>query len=563
MVEPALAVASTDKVGRYELLRRLGSGGMAEVHLARAAGFEGFQKLLVLKRILPHLSADHEFVRMFVAEARLAAILDHSNVVQVFDIGKEGTDYYFTMEYVYGENLQTILRAVRRKGDALPLELAVAIAIGAAWGLHYAHERVGFDGMPLQIVHRDVSPTNVMVTYDGCVKVADFGIAKVTSRTDVTQAGIRKGKVPYMSPEQCRALPLDRRSDVYSLGIVLYECATMGRLFDGDNEFGVMNRIVNGDIPLPSSKRQNFPKDLERIIMRALATDPQRRYASAAELASDLERFARERRLHVSQSALGELMHRLFEPRPFPFGALLGTAAGVNAAASSEHSSVRAGSVPAVRFPDATPASHPSMSASGTGSRSAAASSAMSSATSAGGRSRSQVMPRRSNMLRGVAIGLGAVAAVAVIGVSAVWMFGQPTAAPAAAPAGTPTQPSAAPAVAAPDLAATPSAPAATPTGPTATPSPTPTEPTATPSAPAATPTAPAATPSAAPQAEPADARPSPTAEAAPDAEADEALVIVDEEAKRARRKPTPKKPTGDEKADGGANPDLDSFLPK
>ncbi|MBX7084477.1 MAG: serine/threonine protein kinase, partial [Nannocystaceae bacterium] len=432
--------AASDRLGRYELLRRLGSGGMAEVHLARAAGLEGFQKLLVLKRILPHLAADPEFVRMFLAEARLAAILDHPNVVQVFDIGREGAEFFFTMEYVYGENLQTILRASRRKGTVLPIELAIAIAMGAATGLHYAHERVGFDGMPLGLVHRDVSPTNVMVTYDGCVKMADFGIAKVTSRTDVTQAGIRKGKVPYMSPEQCRAEPLDRRSDVFSLGIVLYECTTMSRLFDGDNEFGLMNRIVNGDVPLPSTKRQNFPKDLERIIMRALAPQRDRRFATAGELAAELERFARERKLRATQSALGEFMHELFEPRPFPFGALLGApmAAAAASAGTGEHSARSGAAVPAVRMPaDVTPPSHSQSTAAGSRS---------------GSRS-SVVAPRGGSTLRGVAIGLGAVAAVAAVAVGAVFVATANTTTTASPTA--PARPAAAPA------AVTPPAPAA------------------------------------------------------------------------------------------------------
>lgn len=549
MVEPAFVSGPADRLGRYELLRRLGSGGMAEVHLARAAGLEGFQKLVVLKRILPHLSADQEFVRMFLAEARLAAILDHSNVVQVFDIGKEGADYFFTMEYVYGENLQTILRAIRRKGDALPLELAVAIAIGAATGLHYAHDRVGFDGMPLQIVHRDVSPTNVMVTYDGCVKVADFGIAKVTSRTDVTQAGIRKGKVPYMSPEQCRAQPLDRRSDVYALGIVLYECATMGRLFDGDNEFGVMNRIVNGDVPLPSTKRQNFPKDLERIIMKALASDRDRRYASGAEMVADLERFARERKLRVSSSALGEFMHALFEPRPFPFGALLGSPNQLASSSSStgEYSGGRASSsVPAVRMPpDVTPSSHPSMTTSGR--------------SSAHSRSHSQlgsVQPQSGGLMRGVAIGLGGVAALALLGVGGMWAFGARTpdaAAPnATVPAGIGTS------VAGPSTTPTP-APLVAPVAPvagspavTVTAPPAPVEVAADPSV---------AVPSVAVPSVPAPSVPAPSEVEAPPP--DDAVVVVDDNgAARPRKKTTgPKKP-GDAKPSGEPQPDLDAFLP-
>lgn len=516
-----------DRLGRYELLRRLGSGGMAEVHLARAAGLEGFQKLVVCKRILPHLSADPEFVRMFLAEARLAAILDHPNVVQVFDIGKDGRDYFFTMEYVYGENLHTLLKAVRRRGEALPLEHALTVAIGAASGLHYAHERVGFDGMPLQIVHRDVSPTNVMITYDGCVKMADFGIAKVTSRTDVTQAGIRKGKVPYMSPEQCRAEQLDRRSDVFAIGIALYEITTMQRLFDGDNEFGVMNRIVNGDVPPPSTKREGYPKELERIVMKALARDRDKRYATAAELVADLERFARDRRMRIGQAALGEFMHAMFEPRPFPFGALLGTPSSAAASISTgEGSGLRpSASIPAIRVsPDVTPASHPSMTSTSSRSRSQ-----IGSVGSVG-----SIAVRRGGTLRGVAIGLGIVAALAVVSVGGVWAYMNSRtdeAAPAAAPV---PAPAAVGASLGPSTASTP--------------------------APAVA--APEVTPVAPPAAEAIAAPAAPAAEAPPGEPTEESLVIVEEDGKaRPRKKGTPKKGEG-KPADEAKQPDLDAFMP-
>ncbi len=377
------------------------------MHLARAAGLEGFQKLLVLKRILPHLSADPDFVRMFLAEARLAAILDHPNVVQVFDIGRDANDYFFTMEYVYGETLQGILRDARQRNEPLPIEHAVTIGVGAALGLHYAHDRVGFDGMPLQLVHRDVSPTNVMVTYDGCVKVADFGIAKVTTRTDVTQAGIRKGKVPYMSPEQCVAGPLDRRSDVFALGIVLYECTTMMRLFDGDNEFGIMNRIVNGDFPPPSTRRAGYPRELEQIVLRALARDRDHRYASAGALAADLEQFARDRRLRATQAGLGEYMHARFAPRPFPFGALLGGSPQARHSSSGAAFMSPGTSLPPISMPsDVTPASSPS-------------------ATAASQRSRVSwpSVSTPNNTLRQAAIGLGLVAALSIVALVATWIY--------------------------------------------------------------------------------------------------------------------------------------------
>ncbi|MEA2696845.1 MAG: eukaryotic-like serine/threonine-protein kinase, partial [Myxococcales bacterium] len=221
MLQPRDAALDNAQLGRYELLARLAVGGMAEIYLARAQGMSGFEKLLVLKRILPQHALDPELLRMFLDEARLSATLTHPHITQVYDIGTQGDTPFFTMEYVHGANLREILnaQAAVAGGDrVLPDAHAVSIIAAAAAGLHYAHERRGADGQPLQIVHRDVSPSNVLVTYDGAVKVADFGIAKWTSQRTQTQAGALKGKFAYMSPEQCRSQPVDRRSDVFALG---------------------------------------------------------------------------------------------------------------------------------------------------------------------------------------------------------------------------------------------------------------------------------------------------------------------------------------------------------
>jgi len=400
-------MAVTETLGGYDLLRRLGAGGMAEVHLARHNAIEGFQKLVVLKQILPHLSRDRHFVRMFLSEARVAALLDHPNIVQVYDLGTEGEDYYFTMEFVYGENLTGLLKALRKAGMRLSLEHVITLARGVACGLHYAHERVGFDGRPLGIVHRDVSPTNVMITYEGGVKIADFGIAKVITRTDVTRAGIRKGKVPYMSPEQCRAETIDRRSDIFSLGIVMYEMLTGVRLFDGDNEFGVMNTIVNGTIAPPSTKRPDVPKELDRIIMRALTRDKSKRYQTAREMQLELEALARDHKLRATESALGELLYHLFRPQPYPWGALMGD--GVSNAVhlhtiaeTSQPSGLRIGSRTDITSGSGGPVTGGSVNAA-----------------------RGTVVTmadRRRGTLRGVAIGLGAVAAAATTLVLGLWL---------------------------------------------------------------------------------------------------------------------------------------------
>jgi serine/threonine protein kinase len=416
-VAPDMVVSET--MGGYDLLRRLGSGGMAEVHLARASGIHGFQKLVVLKQILPHLSRDKHFVRMFLEEARVAALLDHPNVVQVFDLGKEEGEYFFTMEFVYGENLSGLLKGLQKVGQTLAVEHVVSVGIGVAAGLHYAHERVDFDGRALGIVHRDVSPTNVMITYEGGVKVADFGIAKVITRTDVTRAGTRKGKVPYMSPEQCRAEKIDRRSDVFSLGIMLWEALTGQRLFEGDNEFGVMNMIVNGVMRPPTAVKPEVPKELERIIMKALTVDREQRYQTTRELQLDLEAFAREQKVRATPSALGELMHYLFRPKPFPWGALKGSSGkAMMSPATIAEISKMIGSHGSIGTGVGTGAGSYGSQIHGplpTGA----------SIGSLGSATKGKKLDPRARALRGVAIGLGSAAALALVLVLGLWLGGR------------------------------------------------------------------------------------------------------------------------------------------
>lgn len=292
-------------VGTYEVLRTLARGGMAELLLARAVGPHGFRKDVVLKRLHPHLADDPGFTLMFLDEARLAAQLDHPNVAQVFDIGEGDEGAFFAMEYLRGADVRALLAA---EDGGLPLEHSIAIAIGAAAGLHHAHTKVGHDGDPLAVIHRDVSPTNVFVTYEGAVKVLDFGIAKATSNQRHTAHSRIKGKVAYMSPEQCAGAPLDARSDVFALGAVLYEMSTGRRPFEGDNEFAVMNAIVNRDVPSPAELRDGYPESLAEIVLRALARDPEDRFASADEMRGALEQVASECGLASSPAALGELI---------------------------------------------------------------------------------------------------------------------------------------------------------------------------------------------------------------------------------------------------------------
>jgi serine/threonine protein kinase len=315
------------RIGKYELVRRLAVGGMAEIFLARTTAMHGFEKMVVLKRMLPQYAESGDFIRMFLDEARLAATLAHPNIAQVYDIGEHDGQCFFTMEYVAGQDLRKVQHAARAS-LGLPLEHVVNIVIGVASGLHYAHEQVDRVGRPLGLVHRDVSPSNIIVTYAGGVKLVDFGIAKASTAQVATAVGTLKGKIPYMSPEQCRGSKLDRRSDIFSLGTVLWELSTGSRLFRGENEFAMLNRIANGDVPLPSSRRSNYPEDLEAIVMRALEGDREHRYTTAQDLQIALEDFAREHKLSISSAKLAQFMGQLFSEEIERQKKLLTAAAG-------------------------------------------------------------------------------------------------------------------------------------------------------------------------------------------------------------------------------------------
>ena len=303
------------RVGKNLLVRRLAVGGMAQVFLAKQIGIVGFEKRVVLKSILPQHANDDSFVGMFLNEARLAASLDHPNIVQIYDIGSKNGGYYFTMEYCRGADLRSILRSECRRKKHIPLGCAVSIGLGVAAGLHYAHEKHDDEGRHLGIIHRDVSLSNILVSYDGAVKVADFGIAKVAAHEAQTKSGVLKGKVAYMSPEQVRGHTLDRRSDIFSIGIVLYELTTGTRLFKSKNEFSLMEMVTTGTIEKPSRRRAHYPPQLETIVMRALSRDRNERYSTAQELQVDLEAFARETKLTVSSVALADYMRTLFEDK--------------------------------------------------------------------------------------------------------------------------------------------------------------------------------------------------------------------------------------------------------
>lgn len=296
----------------YQLVSHLATGGMAELYLARAIGIENFERLVVIKRILPHWARDPQFVGMFLDEARLAARLRHPNIAQVFDIGEEAGTYFFAMEFVHGEDLRSVLKSNKADGLQIPLNLAVSIAIETASALHHAHNATDAAGNSLELVHRDVSPSNVLLSFDGAVKVVDFGIAKAANRQQETRTGCLKGKIAYMAPEQCRGEELDRRADVFALGILLYEATTGRRLFDGKSDFVTLEMITRGEITSPRDHVHDYPGELEAIVRKALAVDPNARYQTAEALVVDLENFASGRGLSLSRRERGRYLRERF-----------------------------------------------------------------------------------------------------------------------------------------------------------------------------------------------------------------------------------------------------------
>jgi serine/threonine-protein kinase len=292
---------------------------MARIYIARTTGIGAFERHVVLKLILPERAEDDIAVKMFLDEARLAAMLNHQNIAQVFEVGEDSGVHYLAMEYVHGQDLRAFLARAGSGGIRVPLELGMTIVAGAAAGLNHAHERRSSDGSPLGIVHRDVSPSNIMVGYDGAVKMLDFGIAKAAQRSVETVSGIIKGKFAYMSPEQCRGRDVDRRSDVFSLGIILYESTTQHRCFRADSDFDTMHRIVTGDVVRPSRLVPNYPPALEAIVMRALSVDVNQRFQSAGLLLEALEGYSLQNRTPLSTMGLGRFMRELFGEVPEPW----------------------------------------------------------------------------------------------------------------------------------------------------------------------------------------------------------------------------------------------------
>ena len=322
--KPELATALTGtgealpkQFGKYTLLRRLAAGGMAELFLALHRSVAGFEKLIVIKRILPSMNTDRGFIDMLLHEARIAATLSHPNIVQIFDVGQIDGTFYIAMEHIHGEDIQGIVRAMKKMGVAeFPLEHTIAIILGTCAGLAYAHDKRDLHGAPLSIVHRDISPRNIVVSFTGDVKIVDFGIAKSgTEPGEDTSNGQLKGKAPYMSPEQASGQAIDWRSDIFAVGVMLFELTTGRRLFKGASEYETLKLICDKDYPRPSEVKDNYPPALEQIVMRALEKRREDRYQSAREMQGDLEAFVREERIPVSAVSLTRWMESLFEDK--------------------------------------------------------------------------------------------------------------------------------------------------------------------------------------------------------------------------------------------------------
>jgi serine/threonine-protein kinase len=322
--------------GKYTLFERIGRGGMAEVYKGRVSGPQGFERTFVVKRILPHLSDDPSFIKMFVEEAKLSARLAHPNIVQIFELGAVEGEYFLSMEYIRGRDLSETMRAIwKTMGPPAP-EIVAYIGREACRALSYAHSLTDERGGPLGMIHRDVSPSNIMLSYEGAVKLLDFGIAKALGDApDTTKSGTMKGKYAYMAPEQTEGDDVDHRIDIFSCGIVLHEVLTGRRLFKGQNDVLTIERVRRCEVPPPSQQNPMVPPELDAIVLRALARDRDKRFATAADMADALDDVVHQARFQPSH--LAQLMHDLF---PAPGGAP-SPRLSVNASSQVTNSSIR------------------------------------------------------------------------------------------------------------------------------------------------------------------------------------------------------------------------------
>jgi serine/threonine protein kinase len=298
--------------GKYCLLERISVGGMAEVFRAKPFHSPEPQRFLALKRILPHLAEDDEFIKMFVDEARLTVQLDHPNIVRTYELGQFQSSSYILMEFISGKDVLALQKALRRNRRIMNVAQACFLGREVARGMDYVHNKRDSQGNPLNIIHRDISPQNILITYSGRVKLIDFGIAKAAVQSTKTQVGVLKGKFGYMSPQQVRGDAIDHRSDIYSIGIVLWEVLTNRRLFRGDNEYETLQLVREPDVDPPSVYNSHVPQEVDDIVMKALAVDPSRRYQLAGDLARDLDDFLERASVTYRAEQLASWMAQTF-----------------------------------------------------------------------------------------------------------------------------------------------------------------------------------------------------------------------------------------------------------
>jgi serine/threonine protein kinase len=306
---------SLETYGSYQLIKRLATGGMAQIYLARQTGLEGFEKLLVVKRILPHLGENEEFVRMFLDEARIAARLNHPNIVQIFNLGQQDNSFFIAMEYIHGEDVRRVWKRADAMQREFPIPLVCRVVMDACAGLDYAHKKADQNGKPLNIVHRDISPQNILVTFDGGVKVVDFGIAKAADQATVTRSGVLKGKYSYMSPEQASGQKLDCRSDIFALGVVLYELLTGTRLFKRTSDLQTLKAVTDCNVIPPSQVNPRVPADLDPVVMKALAKRVDDRYQESVQLQLALEDWLVKNQRPSSSAHLAAFMQEIYAER--------------------------------------------------------------------------------------------------------------------------------------------------------------------------------------------------------------------------------------------------------
>jgi len=306
-----MVVSNYETFEKYLLLDRIAVGGMAEVFRGKIRGEQGFEKLVVVKKMLPQVAESKEMVTHFIDEARLAGLLQHENIVHIYDFGEAEGSYFIAMEYLFGKDLGTIAEKALQKNMPTGLEASLFIVLKICEGLEYAHNLEDLHGRPLHIIHRDISPQNIFLTYDGNVKIIDFGIAKAASQTAKTKVGIIKGKVAYMSPEQAEGKPIDRRSDIFSAGILLYEMITARPMYAGDT-VQVLKKAINAEYTPPEEVVPNLPSKVYEILNRALAKNPEKRYQSCGEMVTDIEDCIYQLKYRPNAKMLSQYMISLF-----------------------------------------------------------------------------------------------------------------------------------------------------------------------------------------------------------------------------------------------------------